>query len=889
MRVTFVTSGLEHLGIEALSAYVSAHGHESTLVYEPKPFSSNSGPDSALFARLLEPTPEHTAERIAASRPDVIAFSSYTITHRWSVDVARTLKRIAPTPIVFGGPHVSGAPAHSIEEAAIDAVVEGEGEGALLDLLACAEKDRFGRTDVANVWFKGDGGPTKNPVRPLISDLDTLPWADKAIFYDPMPAFEREFYVISRRGCPFRCSFCEYSIFPKQYPGERPVRRRSVEHVIGELAHWKARGRVRKVFFWDAIFTLDVGWMREFAAAYRREVGLPFECYTHPHAMSPDMASALAEAGCSMVRVGVQTVNADTLAEMDRKGNRERVRSTVEHLRDFGINYSLDHILGLPGEGPEDQREALRFYNDVRPARILVHWMTYLPGTTALDRAHADGILSPAQVERILRGQQTEGFEAPRLVGPGAHKEALDEIRHLEVLFDLLPLLPRRAIDWLLESGAYRLLPRGMGMRQVLALALALFGNTATRERIFTILGVAARGAADAARLRVSGRARPGVEPLNGSASIAPALPTPARPVGSAADGHAMGNGNGNGHSATRFYDDRPPHGPSLVDAFAGATGFRRSRALRCEEGNADSILQRISRGQQHAPTLLRGLVADWPAVQRWDREYMLSGWGDACVSAAVGLPPHGVPFHLPEAALRRIVTLRGFWDELDASPCWLDEHSFSSFPGLENDLRIPDVVDATAEQELHLWIGRGTRSGLHYDPQDHLLFMIRGHKFVAMAPSHEAGRLYPFPGSIMKSRVDVEHPDLARFPRAADVEMHVGRIAPGDALYIPAGWWHYMSSPEDEHHISVTCSFGRELPLSFLASRVVSLGPRHAARIAGDFVRYGLLGRLCVAQFHTLPNGLQLYRKLRARGDTKWRAGGSSQAVDRSDPDPGA
>ena len=508
MRVTFVTSGLEHLGIAALSAYVKAHGHDVSLVYELKPFSSNSGPDNDWLARRLEPTPEETAQRIAAGAPDIVAFSSYTITHRWSVEVARALKRIIPTPIVFGGPHVSGAPAHSIREAAIDAVVEGEGEGALLDLIQCTEKDRFGRTDVANVWFKGTTGAIRNPVRPLIQDLDSLPWADKDIFYAQVPAFEREFYVTSRRGCPFRCSFCEYSIFPKQYPGEKPVRRRSVAHLVGELRRWKARGRVRKVFFWDAIFTLDSKWMAEFAALYRREIGLPFECYTHPHAMSRDMARALADAGCSMVRVGVQTVNSDTLAEMDRKGDREHVRATVDHLREFGIHYSLDHILGLPGETPDDQRAALRFYNDVRPARIVVHWMTYLPGTTALDRARDDGILSVEQVERILRGEQSEGFEAPRLVGPGGHKEALDEIRHLEVVFDLLPLLPRRAIDWLLKSRAYRFLPRGMAVRQLLALALALAGDAATRERIFTILGAAARGAVDAARHRPRRRHR---------------------------------------------------------------------------------------------------------------------------------------------------------------------------------------------------------------------------------------------------------------------------------------------------------------------------------------------------------------------------------------------
>lgn len=488
MRVTLITSGLEHLGVAALSAYVEARGHEAELVYEPKPFSSNSGPNSAIGARLFEPTPEETAAKILATSPDVVAFSSYTITHHWSVQVARAVKRARAVPIVFGGPHVSGAPAHSIVEPAIDAVVEGEGEGALVDLMECAERGRFGRTDVPNVWFKGDGGPIRNPVRPLVEDLDELPYADKKGFYEAFPAFEKEFYVISRRGCPYRCSFCEYSIFPKQYPGEKPVRRRSVEHLMGELRWWKARGRARKVFFWDAIFTLDIKWMEEFASAYAAEIGLPFECYTHPHAMSRDMARQLARAGCAMVRVGVQTVNSDTLAEMDRKGDADRVAQTINHLRDNGLPYVLDHILGLPGEGVEDQRDALRFYNRVRPARIIVHWMTYLPGTTAIDRAREDGILAHEQVERILRGDEVEGFEAPKLVG-GAHKDVLDEMSRMAILFDLLPLVPKEVIDWLLTERRYRHVPRGMLARQLLVLALALTVEESNQARVLTIIG----------------------------------------------------------------------------------------------------------------------------------------------------------------------------------------------------------------------------------------------------------------------------------------------------------------------------------------------------------------------------------------------------------------
>ena len=503
MRVTLVTCGLEHLGIEALSAWVRQAAHEPALVYEARPFSSGSGTDFPLLARLLDPRPHETAERVAATRPDVVAFTSYSVTHRWAIEVARAVKQRCEVPIVFGGPHVSAAPERAIREWSIDAVVEGEGEGALVDLIECAEGSRFSRTDVANCTFKGDARPVRNRVRPLLQDLDALPWADKHGFYDTVPAFEHEFYVVSRRGCPFRCSFCEYSTFPKQYPGEKPVRRRSVKHLIGELAAWKARGRVRKVFFWDAIFTLDAKWMAEFASAYRREIGIPFECYTHPQTMTGDMARLLAEAGCMMVRVGVQSVNSDTLAAVDRKGDREKVTQTLHFLGEHGVPYSVDHIIGLPGEGAADQLDALRFYAEMQPKRIVTHWMTYFPGTTALDHARERGILNDAEIDRILDGDVGPGY----MFGGNKEYRDHDELRHLSGVFDLLPLLPRRVIEWLIEERRYRHL-RGVGlMRQLGTLALAIRGEPATREHVRHILATTIDATRDTLRRKLARRA----------------------------------------------------------------------------------------------------------------------------------------------------------------------------------------------------------------------------------------------------------------------------------------------------------------------------------------------------------------------------------------------
>jgi hypothetical protein len=191
-------------------------------------------------------------------------------------------------------------------------------------------------------------------------------------------------------------------------------------------------------------------------------------------------------------------------------------------LRDAGIDYSLDHIVGLPGEGIEDQREAVRFYNDVRPARIHVHWMTYFPGTVAFEQAAENGTLTPQEVERILSGAEVRGYDAPRLLGPGRQPD-LDEITRLSVIYDALPMLPHRLVEWLVESGVYRRLPKGLLVRNIAYTVQAAVGDVATRERIRTILAGAV-GDAIGRKLR---RRQPDPLPFPSIHPPRPAAPEP--------------------------------------------------------------------------------------------------------------------------------------------------------------------------------------------------------------------------------------------------------------------------------------------------------------------------------------------------------------------------
>jgi hypothetical protein len=215
------------------------------------------------------------------------------------------------------------------------------------------------------------------------------------------------------------------------------------------------------------------------------------------------MAYWLAEAGCIMVRVGVQSVNSDTLAAVDRKGDREKVTQTLHHLAEFDVPYSVDHIIGLPGEGAADQLDALRFYVEAQPKRIVTHWMTYFPGTTALDHARQRGLLDDADVDRILDGDVGPGY----MFGGNKRYRDHEELQRLSGMFDLLPLLPREAIEWLLDRRRYRHL-RGVGlMRQLGTLALAIRGEPATREHVRHILATTLDATREALRRKLTPRA----------------------------------------------------------------------------------------------------------------------------------------------------------------------------------------------------------------------------------------------------------------------------------------------------------------------------------------------------------------------------------------------
>lgn len=453
MKVLFVYGGYENLGIEYLSAVLKRAGHETALAFDPRLFDDHYTRVPALAKRL--DSRAALVRRAREEAPDLVAFSVVTDDYQWVKLVASELRRELHVPFVFGGVHVTATPRRIIDSGLADYVIVGEGEGALLDLVQGLEEGSD-LAEVDNLWFRRGDEVVANGPRPLVADLDSLPFPDKSLFYDPLPYLRRDYVVLTSRGCPHDCTYCFNNHQRKMYAGlGRYCRRRSADDVLAELVQARSRWPLRRVQFYDDVFTSSRRWLEAFAPGYAREIGLPFWCSVNPIHVSPEIVGLLREMGCWEVQMGVQTIDPTLRREvLNRRESTEQVQRAIECFREAGIKCVVDNISGLPGETEEHFLETLAFFNSNRPSRISDYYLRYYPSTEIVSMAEEAGILDRATIERLEDGEGSESFAL------GGTATEFTQAPELHVLLDLLLLLPPRLNEKILSRRLYRFLPK---------------------------------------------------------------------------------------------------------------------------------------------------------------------------------------------------------------------------------------------------------------------------------------------------------------------------------------------------------------------------------------------------------------------------------------------
>lgn len=351
-------------------------------------------------------------QKIEAQHPDVIAFSPLSGMYQWTLNIARQAKKRCPeAKIVFGGIHASAVPDRIIAQPDIDYVCVGEGDVAFLHILEHVRHG--GEYPIINTRYKtSEGKIIRGYQAGFIQDLNQLPILDKTLWEDDIPL--HDFFITSAmRGCPNRCTYCFNSFYP-DIVDERTgpyLRRRSPEHLLYELRVYQKRYCYRIVEFFDDVFTVDLSWLKKFSCLYRREIGRPYQIFTHVKYVDEQRAQLLAESGCIAAQMGVQTLDHDyKYRVLNRRESDEDVGRAIDVLNRYGIKPKMDHMLGLPGEPIAAQEKAVQFYARHKPYRIQTYWTTYFPGTKLLANALAEGRLSEEIAEKLKDGYDMDTF-----------------------------------------------------------------------------------------------------------------------------------------------------------------------------------------------------------------------------------------------------------------------------------------------------------------------------------------------------------------------------------------------------------------------------------------------------------------------------------------------
>ncbi len=444
MRVGFVYSEMETLGIEHLSSYLKEHGHQTALFFDPQLFNDTVS-RSNFFSRIFG-YQERLICQIIDWKPDILAFSVLSTNYLWAKNFARQIKCMMDIPVVFGGIHPTLSPEDVIGLDVVDFVIVGEGEQALLELAENLGNQKRLQT-MANLWSKKDGIVFRNAVRPLIDDLDSLPFPDKDMFYGIMPYLSRHYTIVTSRGCPHMCTFCCNHTQSKLSGGKAKfLRRRSPENVIAELKQAQERYEIEDIFFDDSTFTYDKNWLRVFSRLYKRYVKLRCFCWVHPAEVDEETVSYLTDMNIQAVEMGVESLNPQIRKKwLRRPHSNEKIQNALDLFKNNRIFVTVDNIVGLPEETIDDLEHMVDFYNRARPEKIYIFELRPFPKTDMF----------------TLYSDYKKDYEtSSRELLPFTLSATSNKVyRQITALVCMIHFLPVKAVEMLLAKKRYRKLP----------------------------------------------------------------------------------------------------------------------------------------------------------------------------------------------------------------------------------------------------------------------------------------------------------------------------------------------------------------------------------------------------------------------------------------------
>ncbi|BDZ69008.1 B12-binding domain-containing radical SAM protein [Methanobacterium ferruginis] len=434
-RIFGESSTVSPLGLCYIAGVLDANGYDVSIhdadfnkkspVISTLGLTSNYGKYLNCLKDLNHPIWMDLANVISKKSPDIVGITVPTAKYGSALNVSRIVKNYDPTvPVIWGGPHPTILPEQVLQNKEIDIVVKGEGEYVFLDIMENLTK----LEKVRGILYKNRDKIVQNQDRPLIADLDKLPFPAKHLIIEKDDYAPEVFgNIFATRGCPYNCIYCA-----SEKLWTKKVRYRTPKNVIEEIKETKNKFNTSYFRFEDDSFSLNKKFVYGLCDLFKKEkLGVHWKAETRANLVSTDMIKEMKLAGCEEVTIGVESGNKETLERIKKGITIKQVLNANNFLKHNKMKFSAFFMVGFPWETKEDVNKTVSLMEKLDPHNAALSIPTPYPGTELYEIYISRGLI-PEDIDwSTFFHQSPEMF---RMKGV-TREESLETIKEIELIF----------------------------------------------------------------------------------------------------------------------------------------------------------------------------------------------------------------------------------------------------------------------------------------------------------------------------------------------------------------------------------------------------------------------------------------------------------------------
>jgi len=299
-------------------------------------------------------TPKQILEKIKSFQPKWIGISINSLLINRTYSLIENIKEIIPTVnIVVGGPHVTTQGINILSEIpSVDYAIVGEGEVSFFELISDKSK-----SEIKGLVYKAKDGSFKINERRIMEDLDIIPFP-KFEKFELNKYLQRVIPIISSRGCPFKCIFCQQSsLLSKNWRGV------SAEYFIKSIKYWVEKG-YSEIHILDDNFTFNPRRLEKIVELYEKEsirnLKIVLIGGIRISQTTIKTLQLLKRLNIDTIAFGVESFSNKVLEFIKKGTSEKKIEETIKNATEMGFKVKIFLIIGFPYQTPESLRKTYK-------------------------------------------------------------------------------------------------------------------------------------------------------------------------------------------------------------------------------------------------------------------------------------------------------------------------------------------------------------------------------------------------------------------------------------------------------------------------------------------------------------------------------------------------